>query len=69
MHWAKTFSLDKETLNDLGRMGGLSRFKGEIPSGSIVLVGYMDSWWCPSKVQSPRLGFNLNWVVVLGIPE
>ena len=35
----------------------------------MVLVGYTGSWWCPSKAQSPRLGFNLNWVVVLGIPE
>ena len=65
----KTFSLDKETLNDLGRTGGLSRFKGEIPSGLMVLVGYTGSWWHPIKAQSPRLGFNLNWVVVLGIPE
>jgi hypothetical protein len=65
----KTFSLNKETLHDLGGMGGLGRFKGEIPSGSMVLVGYTGSWWGQSKAQNPRLGFNLNWVVVLGIPK
>ena len=65
----KTFPLHKETLHDLGGVGGLGRFKGEIPSGSMVLVGYTGSWWRQTKAQDPRLGFNLNWVVVLGVPK
>jgi hypothetical protein len=65
----KTFSLDKGTLRDLG-MAGLGHFKGEVPSGSFVLVGYMCSWWCPTGDASiPKLSFNLNWVVVLGVPS
>lgn len=59
--------MDKDTLNDLGGVGGLSRFKGEIPSGSMVLVSYTASWWKPSKSERLVLGLNLNWVVVLGI--
>ena len=35
----KTFSLEKETLYDLGGTGGPSRFKGKILSGLIALVG------------------------------
>jgi hypothetical protein len=65
----KTFSLDKDNLNDLGGVAGLSRFKGEIPSGAMVLVGYTASWWRATKAERPALGFNLNWVVVLGIPK
>lgn len=65
----KTFPLNNETLHDLAGTAGLDRFKGEIPSGSMVLVGYTGSWWRQIKTQSPRLGFNLNWVVVLGVPK
>jgi hypothetical protein len=65
----KTFSLDKDNLNDLGGVAGLSRFRGEIPSGAMVLVGYTASWWGATKAERPRLGFNLNWVVVLGVPK
>jgi hypothetical protein len=65
----KTFSLDKDTLHDLAATAGLRRFQGEVPPGSMVLVGYTGSWWCPTKTQNSRLGFNLNWVVVLGVPK
>ena len=65
----KTFSLDTETLRDLAGTAGLRRLKGEVPPGSMVLVGYTGSWWRPTKAQNPRLGFNLNWVVVLGVPK
>ena len=59
--------MDKDTLNDLGGVGGLPHLKGEIPSGSMVLVSYTASWWKPSKSERLVLGLNLNWVVVLGI--
>lgn len=64
----KTFSLDKGTLRDL-ETAGLSRFEGEIPSGSFVLVGYTCSWWRPQGVGLAKLSLNLNWVVVLGVPS
>ena len=64
----KTFSLDKGTLRDL-ETASLSRFEGEILSGSFVLVGYTCSWWRPpGGAGIARLSLNLNWVVVLGIP-
>ena len=59
--------MDKDTLNDLGAVGGLPCFKEEIPSGSMVLVGYTASWWKPSKSERLVLRLNLNWVMVLGI--
>jgi hypothetical protein len=65
----KTFPLNNETLHNLARTAGLDRFKGEIPSGLMVLVGYTGSWWHQMKAENLRLGFNLNWVVVLGIPK
>ena len=65
----KTFSLDKGTLRDL-ETAGLSRFEGEIPSGSFVVVGYTCSWWRPpGGVGLAKLSLNLNWVVVLGVPS
>ena len=63
----KTFFLDRESLHDLAGTAGLRWFKGEVPPGSMVLVGYTRSWWQPTKGQNPHLGFNLNWVVVLGM--
>ena len=63
-----TFSLDQDTLHNLGA-AGLKCFSGEVPSGSMVLVGYTGSWWRPTKAKNPRLGFNLNWVVMLGVPK
>ena len=65
----KTFPLDGDHLNNLGGVAGLTRFKGKVPSGSMVLVGYTASWWRAIKTEKPRLGFNPNWVVVLGIPK
>jgi hypothetical protein len=62
----KTFSLDKNTLNDLAA-AGLGRFNGKVPSGSMVLVGYTGSWW-RGAAATPKLGLNLNWVVVIGAP-
>ena len=64
----KTFSLDQDTLHDLGA-ASLKHFSGEVPLGSMVLVGYTGSWWRPTKAENPRLRFNLNWVVVLGVPK
>ena len=65
----KSFPLDKDNLNDLGGVAGLLRFRGEIPPGAMVLVGYTASWWRGVKAERPKLGFNLNWVVVLGITK
>ena len=64
----KTFSLDKATLGDLA-MAGLTPFEGEVPVGSMVLVGYTGNWWRPIESANPRLAFSLNWVVVLGVPS
>lgn len=63
----KTFSLNADTLKDLSK-AGLRRFQGEVPSGSLVLVGHTCSWWCPNGNADAKLGLNLNWVIVLGIP-
>jgi len=65
----KTFSLNQGTLRDL-ETAGLSRFEGEILSGSFILVGYTCSWWRPpGGAGLAQLSLNLNWVVVLGIPS
>jgi hypothetical protein len=60
--------LDQNVLNDLSAFW-LTCYQGEIPVGSMVLVGHTCSWWKPSGNADPRLSFNLNWVVVLGIPK
>ena len=65
----KTFLLDSETLHDLAGTAGLTQFKGEMPPDSMALVGYTGNWWWPMKGLNPHLGFNLNWVVVLGVPK
>jgi hypothetical protein len=64
----KSFSLDKGTLSDLA-MAGLTPFEGEVPVGSMVLVGYTGNWWRPIESTNPKLAFSLNWVVVLGVPS
>ena len=64
----KSFSLDKSTLSNLA-MAGLTPFEGEVPVGSMVLVGYTRNLWRPIESTNPKLAFSLNWVVVLGVPS
>ena len=61
----KTFSLDKGTLRDL-ETAGLSRFEGEIPSGSFVVVGYTCSWWRPpGGVGLAKLSLNFIYLEIV----
>jgi hypothetical protein len=64
----RTFALDRNVLNDLAA-AGISRFEGEVPVGSMVLVGHTCSFWKSSLNADPKLSLNLNWVVVLGVPK
>lgn len=64
----KMFLLDKDTLNDLAA-AGLSCYSGKIPGGTMVLVGHTCSWWKLVKSVDPKLSFNPNWVVVIGVPN
>jgi hypothetical protein len=47
----------------------LPRFEGEIPYGSLALVGYVVSMWGGTDSTPPdKLSLSLNWVVVLATP-
>jgi hypothetical protein len=64
----QTFALDKNVFNDL-TSANLPRHVGEVPVGAMVLVGATCSFWKAGNNADPRLTFNLNWVIVIGVPK
>lgn len=49
--------------------GSLPLFKGgEVPFDSFVMVGYITTIFT-SKDRGMAAGFNLKWIVVLGVPD
>lgn len=55
----------------LGRLDTLRAYtehQGEINPGSVVAVGYAVNQYDSAK-RGPSVGFNINWVVVLGEPR
>lgn len=64
----RTFALEQNILNDLAA-AGLPRYHGEVPVGAMVLVGHTCGLWRAMGSADPKLSFNLNWVIVLGVPK
>ena len=63
---SKPFSFE----TDLGQLDSvLAPYEEPIPYGSFVIVGYTTAIYQSSKDKSWTLACNVQWVVVLGIPD
>jgi hypothetical protein len=53
---------------DLANMNTFPRWPGEIPEDSFVVVGYTVAVY-KSASGNWSISFNLQWAIILGIPE
>jgi hypothetical protein len=64
---ARDVEFDFQT--DLERLTYLPRWETEIPFGSFCVPGYTVAVFRPEKTRAWTVSLNIQWVVLIGVPE